>query len=62
MSFYTDDEMKYMGCSCLIMILLFLLFVVLPIALCLIYAEDIFIATVEGTHRMWEVVDSVWSK
>ena len=55
-----DDE--YMGCSCLIMIVLFLVFVVLPIVLVIVYAEDIFTAGVVGTHRAWEIVDSVWAK
>lgn len=56
----SDDS--YMGCSCLIMIVLFLLFVVLPIVLLIVYAEDIFTAGVVGTHRAWEIVDSVWTK
>jgi hypothetical protein len=55
-----DDE--YMGCSCLIMIVLFFVFVVLPIVLLMVYAEDIFTAGVVGTHRAWEIVDSVWTK
>ena len=60
MNIMNDDEC--MGCSCLIMIVLFLVFVVLPIVLFTVYAEDIFTAGVVSTHRAWEIVDSVWTK
>lgn len=58
----TMNDDKYMGCGCLIIIVLTFLCMVLPIILLLFFGEELFTGAMIESHRLWEIADSVWTK